>query len=240
MQGAELCLARPSAASPRPAHPPPAMCRRDQLQRCKDRLRVDIGHLSHPVYGAPELATALVESPAEYLPIFEEAAKRESQRIQSLAEDGSDPDVKDVQVPVAGWLLAVVCAAGCCCCYVLPADVWALDLVWVRAVGGRSLHTHTHTCCLYCLYRPLLYRHRSCCTRARRAAAACRTSACATSRYSRCSRVPAARWGRCCLRPALRWPTAAAAARSSQAHQLSLTPLACFLGCSPRRTCRAW
>jgi hypothetical protein len=41
----------------------------DQLARCKDRLRVDIGHLSHPVYGAPELATALVENPAEYLPI---------------------------------------------------------------------------------------------------------------------------------------------------------------------------
>ena len=41
----------------------------DQLARCKDRLRVDIGHLSHPVYGAPELATALVDNPAEYLPI---------------------------------------------------------------------------------------------------------------------------------------------------------------------------
>jgi DNA replication licensing factor MCM5 len=70
----------------------------DQLARCKDRLRVDIGHLSHPVYGAPELATALVENPAEYLPIFEQAAKQESQRIQSLLEDGGEPDVKDVQV----------------------------------------------------------------------------------------------------------------------------------------------
>ena len=112
---------------------------------------MDIGHLSHPVYGAPELATALVDNPAEYLPIvralgcwangdvpllavcthtvcthavlsqlptfdrsacagravplppapavpqFEQAAKQESQRIQSLNEDGGDPDVKDVQ-----------------------------------------------------------------------------------------------------------------------------------------------
>lgn len=70
----------------------------DQLARCKDRLRVDIGHLSHPVYGAPELATALVDNPAEYLPIFEQSAKQESQRIQNLMEDGSDPEVKDVQV----------------------------------------------------------------------------------------------------------------------------------------------
>ncbi len=30
---------------------------------------MDIGHLSHPVYGAPELASALVDNPAEYLPI---------------------------------------------------------------------------------------------------------------------------------------------------------------------------
>ena len=112
---------------------------------------MDIGHLSHPVYGAPELATALVENPAEYLPIvsgccggctvlisrrrssrsggsvldvpacchhplllsstgmllacpamplpqFEQAAKQESQRIQNLMEDGSDPEVLDVQV----------------------------------------------------------------------------------------------------------------------------------------------
>lgn len=50
------------------AAPPHRPCS-DQLARCKDRLRVDIGHLSHPVYGAPELATALVENPAEYLPI---------------------------------------------------------------------------------------------------------------------------------------------------------------------------
>ena len=41
----------------------------DQLARCKDRLRVDIGHLSHDVYGIPELQQALVENPAEYLPI---------------------------------------------------------------------------------------------------------------------------------------------------------------------------
>ena len=120
---------------------------------------MDIGHLSHPVYGAPELATALVDNPAEYLPIvsfpnslllmpaclctrmclklllhcpqqqqgtahahapplsiplplspparppalqFEQAAKQESQRIQNLMEDGSDPDVKDVQVSGGG------------------------------------------------------------------------------------------------------------------------------------------
>ncbi|EFN58868.1 hypothetical protein CHLNCDRAFT_34202 [Chlorella variabilis] len=70
----------------------------DQLARRKDSLRVDIGHLSHPVYGAPELATALVDNPAEYLPIFEQAARQESQRIQNLMEDGSDPEVKEVQV----------------------------------------------------------------------------------------------------------------------------------------------
>lgn len=46
-----------------------ASCCSDQLARQKDRLRVDIGHLSHPVYGAPELASALVDNPAEYLPI---------------------------------------------------------------------------------------------------------------------------------------------------------------------------
>ncbi len=50
----------------RPAVLPPCS---DQLARAKDRLRVDVGHLSHPVYGAPELATALVDNPAEYLPI---------------------------------------------------------------------------------------------------------------------------------------------------------------------------
>lgn len=64
-RGGGRCSAthRVPACSPRP---PPCS---DQLARCKDRLRVDIGHLSHPVYGAPELATALVDNPAEYLPI---------------------------------------------------------------------------------------------------------------------------------------------------------------------------
>jgi hypothetical protein len=33
---------------------------------------------------------------------FEQAAKQESQRIQNLMEDGSDPDVKDVQVSGGG------------------------------------------------------------------------------------------------------------------------------------------
>ena len=138
---------RRSTAHSAPLHACLPACR-DQLARCKDRLRVDIGHLSHPVYGAPELATALVENPAEYLPIvsclllllrcwwqwrccagvhtclpcssaaaaehtrpaccscrfssallqFEQAAKQESQRIQNLMEDGSDPEVLDVQV----------------------------------------------------------------------------------------------------------------------------------------------
>lgn len=52
-----------------PVLPPSRLRCSDQLARQKDRLRIDIGHLSHPVYGAPELATALVDNPAEYLPI---------------------------------------------------------------------------------------------------------------------------------------------------------------------------
>lgn len=107
----------------------------DQLARTKDRLRVDLSHLLHPQYGAPELAHALIDNPAEYLPFvshstitahsilhpqtagsssaaqfstdqppqtlflqFEQAAKNESQRIHSRREDGSEPEVQDVQV----------------------------------------------------------------------------------------------------------------------------------------------
>jgi len=70
----------------------------DQLARAKDRLRVDLSHLLHPQYGAPELAHALIDNPAEFLPYFEQAAKAESQRIHSRREDGSEPEVKDVQV----------------------------------------------------------------------------------------------------------------------------------------------
>ena len=58
----------PHTPPPPPPHTPPRP-RSDQLARAKDRLRVDLGHLAHPVYGAPELAQALHESPAEYLPI---------------------------------------------------------------------------------------------------------------------------------------------------------------------------
>ena len=115
---------------------PPSPSCSDQLARARDRLRVDLAHLAHPVYGVPDLAQALHDNPAEYLPIvsrasrrpcrgavpgrlraarevwyqhhlvpthpmhalqLEQAAKQESLRIQSLAEDGSDPDVKDVQ-----------------------------------------------------------------------------------------------------------------------------------------------
>lgn len=47
----------------RPAH------RREQLAKNVDSLRVSITHLTHPVYGQPELAVALAENPAEYLPI---------------------------------------------------------------------------------------------------------------------------------------------------------------------------
>lgn len=71
---------------------------RDQLARTKDGLRVDLSHLLHPQYGAPELAHALVDNPTEFLPLFEQAAKVESERIQSRLEDGSLPEVKDVQV----------------------------------------------------------------------------------------------------------------------------------------------
>ena len=63
---------------------------------------MDIGHLKHPVYGAPELAEALCDNPAEYLPIFEQAAKLERQRILSLQEDGGEAETKDVQVVLAG------------------------------------------------------------------------------------------------------------------------------------------
>lgn len=40
----------------------------DQLARTKDALRVDLSHLLHPKYGAPELAHALVDNPTEFLP----------------------------------------------------------------------------------------------------------------------------------------------------------------------------
>lgn len=59
---------------------------------------MDLSHLLHPRYGAPELAHALIDNPNEFLPYFEQAAKVESQRIHSRREDGSEPDVKDVQV----------------------------------------------------------------------------------------------------------------------------------------------
>lgn len=42
---------------------------REQLGKNVDTLRVSITHLTHPVYGRPELAVALAENPAEYLPI---------------------------------------------------------------------------------------------------------------------------------------------------------------------------
>ena len=41
---------------------------------------MDIGHLSHPVYGAPELASALIDNPAEYLPIVSTAQHSVPQR----------------------------------------------------------------------------------------------------------------------------------------------------------------
>jgi DNA replication licensing factor MCM5 len=83
---------------PLTAAPPLAACRSDQLSRTKDRLRVDLSHLLHPQYGAPDLAHALIDNPAEFLPLFEAAARAESQRIHSRREDGSEPEVKEVQV----------------------------------------------------------------------------------------------------------------------------------------------
>jgi DNA replication licensing factor MCM5 len=59
---------------------------------------VDLSHLLHPQYGAPELAHALIDDPALYLPLFEAAAKVESRRIHSRREDGSEPEVSEVQV----------------------------------------------------------------------------------------------------------------------------------------------
>jgi len=65
----------------------------DQLARSKTTLRVDLGHLLHPKYGAPELAHLLVDNPAEYLPLFEAAAKQESERIISRSNaDEMDDD----------------------------------------------------------------------------------------------------------------------------------------------------
>lgn len=49
-----------------PAH---SQMRSDQLSRNTGLLRVDLAHLAHPVYGAPDLASALTENPAEYLPL---------------------------------------------------------------------------------------------------------------------------------------------------------------------------
>lgn len=71
---------------------------RDQLARSKDILRVDLGHLLHPKYGAPDLAHALVDNPTDYLPLFEQAAKAESERIQSRMDGDTSSDVPDVQV----------------------------------------------------------------------------------------------------------------------------------------------
>ncbi len=76
----------------------------DQLARSKTLLRVDLGHLLHPNYGAPELAHMLVDNPAEYLPLFEAAAKQESERIMSRSNADEDGDglvaskAPDVQV----------------------------------------------------------------------------------------------------------------------------------------------
>ena len=76
----------------------------DQLARSKTMLRVDLGHLLHPKYGAPELAHLLVDNPTEYLPLFEAAAKQESERIMSRSNadedgEGSGADMApDVQV----------------------------------------------------------------------------------------------------------------------------------------------
>ena len=65
----------------------------DQLARSRTTLRVDLGHLLHPKYGAPELAHLLVDNPAEYLPLFEAAAKQESERIISRSNaDEMDDD----------------------------------------------------------------------------------------------------------------------------------------------------
>jgi DNA replication licensing factor MCM5 len=70
----------------------------DQLARARGRLRVDLSHLLHPQYGAPELAHALVDNPAEYLPLFEAAARAEGARVAARREDGGDADVPEVQV----------------------------------------------------------------------------------------------------------------------------------------------
>eukprot|EP00889_Picochlorum_renovo_P000305 jgi/Picre1/27335/NNA_000304.t1 len=70
----------------------------DQLARNKDILRVDLGHLLHPKYGAPDLAHALVDNPTDYLPLFEQAAKAESERIQSRMDGDISSEVPDVQV----------------------------------------------------------------------------------------------------------------------------------------------
>lgn len=58
-----------------------------------------------------QLSLASACSPAHACLQFEQAAKQESQRIQSLLEDGGEPDVKDVQ---AGDLC-------CACCCAAPA-----------------------------------------------------------------------------------------------------------------------
>ncbi|KAK2080399.1 hypothetical protein QBZ16_000252 [Prototheca wickerhamii] len=66
----------------------------DQLARNPTRLRIDLAHLAHPVYGAPDLASALMESPGEFLPLFEAAAKAEAARCRP---DDAAP-AGDVQV----------------------------------------------------------------------------------------------------------------------------------------------
>ncbi|KDD74918.1 mini chromosome maintenance complex MCM2/3/5 protein, partial [Helicosporidium sp. ATCC 50920] len=70
----------------------------DQLSRNTGLLRVDLAHLSHPVYGIPDLAAALVENANEYLPLFEQAAALEARRIQAFEADGQEPAPKEVQI----------------------------------------------------------------------------------------------------------------------------------------------
>lgn len=84
---------------------------------------------------------------------FEQAAKQESQRIQNLMEDGSDPDVKDVQVCVRFWEGGCIWAArrGCrphvvVAQLAIPAGVWCTCReMQGHAPGGLSLWQHTHS-----------------------------------------------------------------------------------------------
>jgi len=71
----------------------------DQLVRSRHTLRVDISDLRHPEYGLEDLAYALEEDPAKYLPILEAAARSELLATMSHDEaNAAEDNAAEIQV----------------------------------------------------------------------------------------------------------------------------------------------